>query len=202
MIHHLRWRGLEEQRRINSRLCKIRHGLVDIPLGQFMNLQRDGVHFQTIYVRANYIWIFTFPSNRLWLEQNSPQMHFRLKIWTCLKKTLSKLPEMDETRDGELTIGNYTLAPAKSLSLAMAVAIWYLSMSPLTGVTEKGRKRGERTDDLGIVFHYFTQESWCTMEDNTDSSESSDALFLLVHLVLMNSHLLLRGQRIPKQHLQ
>ena len=67
--------------------------------------------------------------------------------------------EMDETRDGELTIGNYTLAPAKSLSLAMAVAIWYLSMSPLTGVTEKGRKRGERTDDLGIVFHYFTQES-------------------------------------------
>ena len=67
---------------------------------------------------------------------------------------------MDETRDGEVTIGNYIPAPAKSLSLAMAVAIWYLSMSPLIGVTEEGRKRGERrTDKLGIVFHYLTQES-------------------------------------------
>ena len=69
------------------------------------------------------------------------------------------IPEMHETRDGEVTIGNYTLAPAKSLSLAMAVAIWYLSMPPLIGDTEEGRKRGERTDKLGIVFHYFTQES-------------------------------------------
>ena len=61
-----------------------------------------------------------------------------------LSVALWVMPEMDETRDGELTIGNHTLAPAKSLSLAMAVAIWYLSMSPLTGVTEKGRKRGEK----------------------------------------------------------
>ena len=56
MIHHLGWRGLE-QCRVDSRLCmlyKIRHGLVDIPLGQFMTLQRDGVHFQTIYARTNY----------------------------------------------------------------------------------------------------------------------------------------------------
>ena len=53
------------------------------------------------------------------------------------------LAEIHETRDGELSIGNYTLAPAKSLSLAMAVAIWYLSMSPPTGVTEEGRKGGE-----------------------------------------------------------
>ena len=66
---------------------------------------------------------------------------------------------MDETRDGELTIGNYTLAPAKSLSLAMAVAIWYLSISPLTGVTEKGRKRGERrTDELGNVSLLHTRK--------------------------------------------
>ena len=42
-------------------LCKIRHGLVDIPLGQFMNLQRDGVHFQTIYARANYYEFSFFP---------------------------------------------------------------------------------------------------------------------------------------------
>ena len=53
---------------------------------------------------------------------------------------------MDETRDGELTIGNYALAPATSLSLAMAVAIWYLSISVSVNVaTDRGyREREEK----------------------------------------------------------
>ena len=80
--------------RVDSRLCmlyKIKHSLVDIPLGQFMNLQRDGVHFQTIYARANYT-NFHFSLEPSVTGTNSQQMHFRLKICTCLKKTLSILP--------------------------------------------------------------------------------------------------------------
>ena len=55
-LQHLGWRDLN-QRRVDSRLCmlyKIRHGLVDIPIGQFLKFQRNGVNFQAIYARTKY----------------------------------------------------------------------------------------------------------------------------------------------------
>ena len=48
------WRDLN-QRRADSRLCmlyKISQGLVDIPIGQFLRYNTEGVHFQTIYART------------------------------------------------------------------------------------------------------------------------------------------------------
>ena len=52
------------QRRVDSRLCmayKIVHGLVAIPVGQFIKVQRDGVHLQTIYAKPNYYLYSFFP---------------------------------------------------------------------------------------------------------------------------------------------
>ena len=63
MLQHLGWRDLN-QRRVDSRLCmlyKIRQGLVDIPIGQFLKFQRNGVNFQTIYARTKYYEFSFFP---------------------------------------------------------------------------------------------------------------------------------------------
>ena len=63
MLQHLGWRDLN-QRRVDSRLCmlyKIRHGLVDIPIGHFFKFQRNGVNFQTIYARTKYYEFSFFP---------------------------------------------------------------------------------------------------------------------------------------------
>ena len=37
------------------------HGLVAIPIGQFIKVQRDGVHLQTIYAKPNYYLYSFFP---------------------------------------------------------------------------------------------------------------------------------------------
>ena len=42
-------------------MYKIKQGLVDIPTGQFLKFQRDGVHFQTIYARTKYYEFSFFP---------------------------------------------------------------------------------------------------------------------------------------------
>ena len=63
MLSDLGWRDLN-QRRVDSRLCmayKIVHGFVAIPIGQFIKVQRDGVHLQTIYVKPNYYLYSFFP---------------------------------------------------------------------------------------------------------------------------------------------
>ena len=63
MLSDLGWRDLN-QRRVNGRLCmayKIVHGLVAIPIGQFIKVQRDGVHLQTIYAKPNYYLYSFFP---------------------------------------------------------------------------------------------------------------------------------------------
>ena len=63
MIQDMGWRDLN-QRRADSRLCmlyKISQGLVDIPIGQFLRYNRDGVHFQTIYARTKYYEFSFFP---------------------------------------------------------------------------------------------------------------------------------------------
>ena len=63
MIQELGWRDLN-QRRVDSRLCmlyKISQGLVDIPIGQFLKCNRNGVHFQTIYARIKYYEFSFFP---------------------------------------------------------------------------------------------------------------------------------------------
>ena len=63
MLSDLRWRDLN-QRRGDSRLCmayKIVHGLVAIPIGQFIKVQRDSVHLQTIYAKPNYYLYSFFP---------------------------------------------------------------------------------------------------------------------------------------------
>ena len=63
MLSDLGWRDLN-QRRVDSRLCmayKRVHGLVAIPIGQFIKVQRDGVHLQTIYAKPNYYLYSFFP---------------------------------------------------------------------------------------------------------------------------------------------
>ena len=63
MLSDLKWRDLN-QRRADDRLCmayKIVHGLVAIPVGHFINVQRDGVHLQPIYARTNYYLYSFFP---------------------------------------------------------------------------------------------------------------------------------------------
>ena len=63
MIQDLGWRDLN-QCRVDSRLCmlyKISQGLVDIPIGQFLKYNRNGVHFQTIYARTKYYEFSFFP---------------------------------------------------------------------------------------------------------------------------------------------
>ena len=42
-------------------LFKIRHGLVDIPIGLFLKFQRSGVKFQTTYARTKYYEFLLFP---------------------------------------------------------------------------------------------------------------------------------------------
>ena len=61
MLSDLGWRYLN-QRRVDSRLCmayKIVHGLVAIPIGHFIKIQRDGVHLQPIYAKPNY-YLYSF----------------------------------------------------------------------------------------------------------------------------------------------
>ena len=41
--------------------AKISQGLVDIPIGQFLKYNRNGVHFQTIYARTKYYEFSFFP---------------------------------------------------------------------------------------------------------------------------------------------
>jgi hypothetical protein len=63
MLQDLGWRDLS-QRRVDNRLCmlyKVTHGLVDIPIGQFLTLNRDGIHFQPIYARTKYYEFSFFP---------------------------------------------------------------------------------------------------------------------------------------------
>ena len=63
MLNGLGWRDLA-QRRVDSRLClmyKIVHGLVDIPMGVYCKLQRDGVHLQPIICRTKYYQFSFFP---------------------------------------------------------------------------------------------------------------------------------------------
>ena len=63
MLGDLGWRELN-QRRADNRLCmvyKIVHGLVAIPVGHFIRLQRDGVHLQPIYAKTNYYLYSFFP---------------------------------------------------------------------------------------------------------------------------------------------
>ena len=63
MLSDLKWRDLDQRRADNS-LCmayKIVHGLVAIPVGHFINVQRDGVHLQPIYARTNYYLYSFFP---------------------------------------------------------------------------------------------------------------------------------------------
>ena len=64
MLSDLGWRDLN-QRRVDSRLCmayKIVHGLVAIPIGHFIKIQRDGVHLQPIYAKPNY-YLYSFFSH-------------------------------------------------------------------------------------------------------------------------------------------
>ena len=42
-------------------LYKIRNGLVNIPIGQFLKLQKNGVNFQPIYARTKYYDFSFFP---------------------------------------------------------------------------------------------------------------------------------------------
>jgi len=63
MLHELRWRPLS-QRRIDSRLSmayKIVNGLVAVPLGCYLNLQRNNLHLQNIIARTNYYRFSYFP---------------------------------------------------------------------------------------------------------------------------------------------
>ena len=63
MLEELHWRPLAH-RRENSRLClmyKIVHGLVNIPIGKYFFLQRNGVHLQPIVSRTQYHQYSFFP---------------------------------------------------------------------------------------------------------------------------------------------
>jgi hypothetical protein len=63
MLNGLGWRELA-QRRVDSRLCliyKIVHGFVDIPIGVYCRVQRDGIHLQPILYRTKYYQYSFFP---------------------------------------------------------------------------------------------------------------------------------------------
>ena len=47
------------------------HGLVAVPIGQFIKVQRDGVHLQTIYAKPN-----TPVPLRFWLILHSSEARF------------------------------------------------------------------------------------------------------------------------------
>ena len=86
MLNDLGWRDLC-QRRVDSRLCmayKVVHGLVAIPVGHFIKVQRDGVHLQQIYAKQNYYLYSFFPV----LSQtgtNYLETLFRQNLWQSLK---------------------------------------------------------------------------------------------------------------------
>ena len=64
MIQDMGWRDLNQRGADSRLLCmlyKISQGLVDIPIGQFLRYNRDGVHFQTIYARTKYYEFSFFP---------------------------------------------------------------------------------------------------------------------------------------------
>ena len=82
MIQDMGWRDLN-QRRADSRLCmlyKISQGPVDIPIGQFLRYNRDGVHFQTIYARTKYYEFSFCPPYCRWLERTSQWHSFGSKF--------------------------------------------------------------------------------------------------------------------------
>ena len=63
MLGDLGWRDLA-QRRVDSRLTmlfKITRGLVNIPIGQYITIQRDGIHIQPIHSRVLYYQYSFFP---------------------------------------------------------------------------------------------------------------------------------------------
>jgi hypothetical protein len=63
MLSDLGWRDLA-QRRVDSRVMmmyKITRGLVDIPIGHYIRLQRNGIHIQPIIARTNYYQYSFFP---------------------------------------------------------------------------------------------------------------------------------------------
>jgi hypothetical protein len=77
MLSDLGWRDLN-QRRVDSRLVmmyKIRHGLVNIPLGNFLTLQRDGIHIQQILARTQYYEYSFFPRTVSDWNQLSEKTH-------------------------------------------------------------------------------------------------------------------------------
>ena len=62
-LQDLGWRSLS-QRRVDQRLCmvyKIVNGLVAIPIGQYIKLQRNGVHLQNIAAKPKYYEYSFFP---------------------------------------------------------------------------------------------------------------------------------------------
>jgi hypothetical protein len=87
MLQDLKWRDLS-QRRVDSRLSmlyKVTHGLVDIPIGQFLTFNRDKIHFRPIYARTQYYEFSFFP--RTVCAWNS------LHIDTLSAQTLDKFKE-------------------------------------------------------------------------------------------------------------
>jgi hypothetical protein len=63
MLSHLGWRSLA-QRRVDSRLVmmyKISKGFIDIPVGEFFEFQRDGIHIKPIFARTQYYQFSYFP---------------------------------------------------------------------------------------------------------------------------------------------
>ena len=63
MLINLGWRSLQ-QRRVDMRLAvayKIVHGLVAIPLGPYLNIQRNMIHLQPIAARTKYYQYSFFP---------------------------------------------------------------------------------------------------------------------------------------------
>ena len=90
-IQDLGWRDLN-QRSVNSRLCmlyKISQGLLGIPIGQFLKYNRNGVHFQTIYMPEPST--MSFSPVLLLLGTNFLATLFWLKIWQCSNRSLPPL---------------------------------------------------------------------------------------------------------------
>lgn len=63
MISDLGWKDLAQRRAVSrlTMLFKITKGLVDIPIGFYVNFQRNGVHLQPIHARTNYYQFSFFP---------------------------------------------------------------------------------------------------------------------------------------------
>ena len=67
-------------------LYKILQGLVDIPIGHFLNYNRYGAHFQTIHARTKYHECSFFPVLSL-PGTNFPVTLFSHNIWQCSNRT-------------------------------------------------------------------------------------------------------------------